>query len=152
MQARASEDVDPAVGSLVGGSLVGATVIWVGSEDEVLVTSPVLLEAIDAVAEVVGYVVELIDNGMLLLAPVPEALPITPHADGFSQLNAISSTDEIAAVLTPMEGSIAMLAKVTWLRVHPEAQLDTEEDTELLEDMDNVLIAVLEAVREFELD
>ena len=147
MQARRGEDVDPAV-----GSLLGTTVIWGGSEDEVLVTSPVLLEVIDTVAEVVGFVAEPMDDGMLLVAPATEALPITPHADGFSQLNAISSTDEIAAELTLMEGSIAILAKVTWLRVHPEAQLDTEEDTELLEDMDDVLIAVLEAVREFELD
>ena len=147
MQARGGGDVD-----LVVGALVGVIIVWAGSEDEVLMTSLVLLEAIDTVAEAVGLAAETMDDGMLLVVPVPEALSITPHADGFSQLNAISSTDEIAAELTLMEGSIAMLAKVTWLRVHSEAQLDTEEDTELPDDMDGVLMAVLEAIRELELD
>lgn len=123
-----------------------------GSEDEVLVTLPVVLEAIDAVTEVVGFVAEPVEDGMLPLAPVPEASPITPHADGLSQLDAISCTDETAARLSVIEGSIAMSAKVTWLRVHPEAQLDTDEDAELLEDTDDLLMAVLEAVRGFELD
>ena len=114
---------------------------------------PVVLEALDAVTEVVGFVAELVEDGMLLLlAPVPEASPITPHADGLSQLDAISSTDEMAARLSLIEGSRAIAAKVTWLRVHPEAQLDTDDVTELLEDIDDVLMAVLEAVREFELD
>ena len=108
MQARGGEDINPAV-----GSLVGTIVTLVGSEVEVLVTSPVLLEVINAVAEVIGFMAEPMDDSILLVAPVPEALPITPHADGFSQLNTISSTDKKAAKLTLMEGSIAILAKVT---------------------------------------
>ena len=130
----------------------GATVTWAEPEGEVLVIPPLVLEAIDALAEMVGFVAEPVKDAMLLLAPVPEASPITPHADGLSQLDAISSTDEIAARLPLIEGSIAISAKVTWLRVHPEAQLDADEDAELLEDIDDVLMAVLEAVRVVKLD
>ena len=126
--------------------------IWEGPEDEVLIAPFVVVEAIDAVAEVVEFVAEPVEDGMLLLAPVWEVLPITPQADGLSQLDAINSTEEIAARFSLMEGSRATLAKVTWLRVHPDAQLDTDEDAELLEDMDEELMAVLETVRGFELD
>ena len=113
---------------------------------------PVVLEAIDTVTELMKLFTEPVEDGLLLLAPVPKASPITPHADGLSQLDAISSTDEIAARSLLIEGSTAMLANVTWLRVQPEAQLDTDEDADLLEDIDEVLMAVLEAVCAFELD
>ena len=122
----------------------GATVIWEGPEDEVLIAPCVVVEGIAAVAEVVEFVAEPVEDVMPLLAPAWEVSLMTPQADGLSQLDAINSTEETAARFSLMEGSRATLAKVTWLVVHPEAQLDTDEDTVLPEAIDDVLMAGFE--------
>ena len=66
---------------------------------------------------------------------------------------AIGSTHEMAAGLMLMEGLIAIRAKAIWLRVHPEASYtDKDTDTGLPESINDVLMAVLEVIPEFEVD